>query len=621
MSFFGTISLTASFITGLLCLASFVIKKLRGLRAKAGVLSAVFILTATFSLLYLLIIGDYSVEYVFHNTDKELPLIYKISALWSGSSGSILLWAVCNSVFFLAINAIFGRRSDNFVNCTAIVITVLNLGFLIVLLFINNPFTKTISNSDGFGLSPSLQSLGMVFHPPLIMISYSCLFTAFAARLSRIIKPEEKNKKAAVCFALLGWILLTVGIVSGGIWAYVELGWGGYWSWDPIETTALITWLLLTAYIHLMYVYKADCSGNKTLFLYMSAVVFSILFGTFTARSGVLKSIHSYSSQASKLFFLILLGALIVLCVFMYIMIFKKRLNADKQNFKLRNTYKYLPVIILTVCALVLLFMTLAPIMPIDSAGISEYTYDFFFSLFGLVLLLLSSYYYSIRNITGSKKIVTTALSLAAGICIFFLRAFAQYSVLTRTILSVCCLCLTAMIISFVFLSTAVIKSKKYLAEYLIHLALIIIAFGLVGSRGMKAEAIEVIGTNDTLMLENHKLTMTALSVDDNNDVITWNVGMNYHVNDNNDINVDKSITVYLQYYKMKDIYHSRAYIHSSVGEDFFIIAENAEDDGKMLIKAVVFKWVSFLWLGICVMLLASVYLYIKALHGSSKIT
>jgi cytochrome c-type biogenesis protein CcmF len=436
-----------------------------------------------------------------------------------------------------------------------------------------------------------------------------------------MLKKEEENSKAALCFALLGWILLTAGIVSGGIWAYMELGWGGYWSWDPIETTALITWLLLTSYIHLIYIYKNKSSGNRTLFFFMSAVVFSILFGTFIARSGVLKSVHSYSSQASKLFFLLLLAVPAVICLLIYIRVFKKRINTDKRNFKLRNIYMFLPVIVLTVCALVLLLMTLAPILPFNSINITEATYNLVFSLFGLTLLLLSSVKYSFNNISFKRKSITVILSLAVGIIILLVPAFSQYSLLTRILLSVCCLCLTAMIISFVFSGTALFKSGRYVAEYIVHLALIIIAFGLVGSRGMKSEVIKVIGKNDTLILENHTLTMTAFSIDDNNDIITWTAGINYHENDNNDINDDKTINVSLQYYKMKDVYHSRANIHSSAGEDLCIIAEDTADDGRLLLKAVLFKWISFLWLGIGVMLLASVYLYIKALHGNAKTT
>jgi cytochrome c-type biogenesis protein CcmF len=131
-----------------------------------------------------------------------------------------------------------------------------------------------------------------------------------------------------VKFALLGWVLLTAGIVSGSIWAYMELGWGGYWSWDPIETTALATWLLLSAYIHLIN--RKKSSGGRVSFIFISAVVFSILFGTFIARSGVLNSIHSYSSQANKSFFLLTLVIVVIVCFLISIFVFYKRGSGSK---------------------------------------------------------------------------------------------------------------------------------------------------------------------------------------------------------------------------------------------------------------------------------------------------
>jgi cytochrome c biogenesis factor len=128
-----------------------------------------------------------------------------------------------------------------------------NSAFLAGLLFADNPFKPAAAGGEGFGLSPSLQSLGMVFHPPLVMAAYSFLFAAFAERLglaAGYAAGPDGSPRSASRTALLGWLLLTAGIAGGGIWAYTELGWGGYWSWDPIETSAMSVWLLLSAYLH-----------------------------------------------------------------------------------------------------------------------------------------------------------------------------------------------------------------------------------------------------------------------------------------------------------------------------------------------------------------------------------
>jgi cytochrome c-type biogenesis protein CcmF len=616
MGICGNITLAVSFFIGILCLILLKFKKTTKLGLKAGIISSAFIIATSFVLLYLLISSDFSVEYVFRNTDRSLPLIYKISAFWSGSAGSLLLWAACNSIVYLFIYGLFHIKKNNnqkYLKCLTATTTILNLGFLIVLIFISNPFKPVSLSSDGFGLNPSLQSSGMVYHPPLIMIAYSCIFATLASILYEIMNPDSPKIRTTRNIALIGWIILTVGIVSGGIWAYSELGWGGYWSWDPIENSALVTWLLATAYLHLFTLKKDDVISSRPLFILIFATAFSVLFGTFLARSGIISSVHAYSNQASKIFFIIILVILTVICMSIFISVFRKREKKGRAQVSLNRIKLYLPSILLILSAVIIMLMTISPLLPLQGLVITEKSYDVVFGLLGLVLLLTSTVFYTFKHTANKVKLLILPISLVFGIIILIIPAFAAYPVFTRIALAVCVFCMIAVLLNFVFNMNQLLSNGSYFTMFVIHLAIIIIAFGLIGTRGMKVETSSVMNKNDTVSIGNHVLELKSVSVDDGSRIKTWTADLSY-----NNGETDRDIETSLQYYKEKDVYHSKALIISSIKEDLYVIVENSTDDGTILLKVSLLKWVLLLWVGIGMLVAASLFLCWKRLCGNT---
>ncbi|TYQ18428.1 UNVERIFIED_CONTAM: cytochrome c-type biogenesis protein CcmF [Acetivibrio alkalicellulosi] len=604
MGILGNIALLISLISGIFSVIFLIIFKKYKIGIKLGFLSSIFIAISSIILLYLLIVGDFSIEYVFRNTDQALPLIYKISAFWSGSAGSLLLWATCISMVYIFIYLIFRIKkiqNNQYLMCLTSTTTIFNLVFLVVLIFINRPFKVVGAFSDGFGLTPSLQSIGMVFHPPLIMISYSLLFATFASNLYEILYPSSQKLSITKNIALLGWIILTAGIVSGGLWAYTELGWGGYWGWDPIENSALVTWLIVTAYLHLLFFKKNDISTNRLLFILISSTVFSIIFGTFLARSGILRSVHSYSNHGSKIFFSIILIVLIVVILSIFIMVFRKRKTLNLSTTTFKKLQLYIPIFLFIVPAIIIIIMTISPLFTSEGGAIPEKYYNLAFGIPGLLILISSTASFSLKGISTKVKVFIISFSLILGLATMFLPAFTFYSILVRISLAVCVMCLAAMFINFGLNFKNIFNNNSYLSVFVIHLSIIIIAIGIIGSKGMSIETRNVINENEIIQIGNYDLKLMSVSIDDSPEITSWISTFSIY-NDQTTKDVDAAF----RFYKKRSIYHSKAFILSSFKEDLYIIVVNVSDDGTVHTKVSLIKWINFLWIGFLLMILAS---------------
>lgn len=629
MNIIGNLALVTSLVIGALSLMLIKFNKNHDIGIKAGILSNIFIIISSMVLFYLLISGDFSVDFVFKNTERSLPLIYKISAFWSGSSGSLLLWTTCISIMYIFIYVLLHIKKYNnkeYISCLTSLSLIFNLAFLVALIFINNPFKVTGANPDGFGLNPSLQSWGMVFHPPLVMISYSLIFLAFASNLYEIFsvrsqaKLQQKSndlqasfiKSLTINITLTGWIILTAGIVSGGIWAYSELGWGGYWSWDPIENSALVTWLLVTAYLHLLSLHRKSTASHPSSFILISASVFSILFGTFLARSGILNSVHSYTSKESKVFFSLMMIVVAVVCLAIFITFIRKRDKIKTSISHLNSFIPYVTPLIMVISAIIITLMTIYPLFPHKDLKITENTYDFVFGIAGLIFLIFSTIFY-LKKTSNKLKIFIISISFIFGGITFFLPAFSIYSYFTRISMAVCVFCLISTVMYFGFNINYLFDNSICMTIFVIHVSIIIMAFGFIGTRNMKLETTRVIDPNDTITIANHDLKLISISVDDGAQKKTWTADFTY-----TDGNSQKNIKASLQYYKKKNVYHSKAFIDRSFKEDFYMIVENVLADGGLVLKVSIFKWVSFLWIGIILMTLMSIIILKNSLSKAS---
>ena len=267
------------------------------------------------ALIYAYLGSDFSVVNIVKNSHSLKPLLYKISGLWSNHEGSLLLWALIIALFG-ALVAVFGRGLPLSLQSRVLSIqAMIGVGFYLFLLTTSNPFLRVFPFPDeGRGLNPLLQDPGLAFHPPFLYLGYVGLSVSFSFAVAALIegKVDAAWARWVRPWALLAWVFLTIGIVLGSWWAYYELGWGGWWAWDPVENASFMPWLVCTALIHsAIVVEKRETLKSWTILLALTAFSFSLL-GTFIVRSGVLTSVHAFATDPERgIFILGFLGAVI----------------------------------------------------------------------------------------------------------------------------------------------------------------------------------------------------------------------------------------------------------------------------------------------------------------------
>src|SRR5437667_1409438 len=250
---------------------------------------------------------DFTLEYVAAYTSRNLPTFYLWSALYAGQKGSLLFWATVLSLFAALAQLLTSRRHRVYLPYVAAVTCLVATLFISVMLFAANPFQRlAFAPLDGSGMNPQLQNPGMVFHPPMLYLGYISITIPFAFAIGALLSKQLDTEwlTAIRKWTLVSWLFLSIGLLIGMWWAYVELGWGGYWAWDPVENAALLPWLVMTAFLHsVMIQEKRGMLKKWNLALIIGAWLLSI-FGTFITRSGVIASVHSFTQSSVGYFFL-----------------------------------------------------------------------------------------------------------------------------------------------------------------------------------------------------------------------------------------------------------------------------------------------------------------------------
>ena len=261
------------------------------------------VLIAFVILTWAFVVQDFSVEYVARNSNLLLPMEYRFSAVWSSHEGSLLLWELILCLWTFAVALFSKKLPDDFRARTLAVLGWVSAGFLMFVIFTSNPFGRLIpSAADGLDLNPLLQDPGLIIHPPMLYMGYVGFSVAFAFAVAALLGQQVNRDwvRWSRPWTHVAWAFLTLGIALGSWWAYYELGWGGWWFWDPVENASFMPWLVGTALIHSQAVTeKRGTFRNWTLILAISA--FSLcLLGTFLVRSGVLTSVHAFAADPTR---------------------------------------------------------------------------------------------------------------------------------------------------------------------------------------------------------------------------------------------------------------------------------------------------------------------------------
>ena len=294
----------------------------------------IFTILSFLILLVAYIYSDFSLVNVYENSHTNKSLLYKISGVWGNHEGSLLLW-ITILVFFSFLFLYFNKSiKKNFLLLTLAFQNMLILGFLIFLLTNSNPFSEIFPvPSEGMGLNPILQDPALAIHPPLLYLGFVGSSIYFSAALGSLISNFNgiNFAKTIKNWVLLSWFFQTIGILVGSIWAYYELGWGGYWFWDPVENSSLMPWFLMTALIHSILILERK-NGIYTWVIILSILTFTMsVTGTFLVRSGILNSVHTFANDPSRgLYILIFLSLMVLSSLY----IFYKYTPKEKNDFK-----------------------------------------------------------------------------------------------------------------------------------------------------------------------------------------------------------------------------------------------------------------------------------------------
>jgi len=328
---------------------------------------ALFLTIAFGALTYSFLVDDFSVRYVASNSNTLLPTAYKVSAVWGAHEGSLLLWAFFLGIWGAAIALLSKKLTQEVVARVLSVMGMINIGFVSFMLFTSNPFERLFrAPAEGRDLNPLLQDIGLALHPPTLYLGYVGFSVAFGFAIAALIggRLDASWARWSRPWTTAAWVWLTLGITIGSWWAYYELGWGGWWFWDPVENASFMPWIAGTALMHSLAVTEKR-GAFRSWTLMLAILAFSLcLLGTFLVRSGVLTSVHAFASDPARgmfilVFLLVVIGGSLALYAWRAPTIFSGgRFDlVSRESFLLGNN------LLLTVFCFLVLFGTLAPLI------------------------------------------------------------------------------------------------------------------------------------------------------------------------------------------------------------------------------------------------------------------
>ena len=299
-----------------------------------------FLISSFLIYVWLAITDNFSVQYIANHSNTALPTFYKISSIWSAHEGSMFLWIVFLSLWGFIFNVTV--KNEEILKAKSIgIISFVIVGFLLFLLATSNPFTTIlpIAPLNGADINPVLQDPALAIHPPTLYLGYVGFVIPFACAISFLLEGKSSIKWEALArkWSIAAWVFLTVGITLGSWWAYYELGWGGYWFWDPVENVALMPWLAATAFVHSLSV-STKSSQLRVWTILLSILVFSLsLFGAFIVRSGIIDSVHSFANDPERgLYLLVFIGIIIFISTSLFVL----RISSIKSKLAIKKFSK-----------------------------------------------------------------------------------------------------------------------------------------------------------------------------------------------------------------------------------------------------------------------------------------
>jgi len=567
-------------------------------------------LISFFSLMYSYVTSDFTVVNVFQNSHTTKPLLYKICGVWGNHEGSMLLWILVLTFFNYFIFKLYNKKNSIFISKTLETQAFITTGFILFTILTSNPFERMIpTQANGLGFNPILQDPALAIHPPLLYVGY----VGFSAAFSMSIATLSNNEKIPWYnymkpFVVAAWTFLSVGIALGSVWAYYELGWGGWWFWDPVENASFMPWLLGTALLHsLIIVEKRKSLQTWVLLLSILAFLLSVV-GTFLVRSGILTSVHTFALDPSRgiyiLVFIALLGG------YSLILFGKKSKEYFDNNyltlFSKEGSILVNNIFMVIVCSTVFLG-TIYPLLVEAFTNNKISVGEPYYNSTVIPIMIPAILVMGIGPMLGwgkqdktkiFKKMIPSIL-LTAIMTIFIFLIYQSYSVIG----------IAGIMLAFWIISNNLLilikKNKNYsIGMAIAHLGIGLLILGITGSSVWQEEKITRMKINDETKIEKYNIVFEKI------DEIE---GPNYIALQGNFLVYDKAkkfITTLKpenRYYSITDNFTTEASIHTNLFRDLYIVLGAGDLGDGWIVRIYYNPLVIWIWIGALVVFLGGI--------------
>ena len=554
---------------------------------------------------------DYSLDYVSKNSNSSLPLIYKISAAWAGHEGSMLLWCVVSS-FWMFLASVYSSYLHKRLRVNFLAIMgILNLGFLLFVVATSNPFDRNMTIPlDGNDLNPLLQDFGLIVHPPMLYMGYVGLSVVFSFAVACCFEDDFKKEWAQWIrpWVLASWAFLTLGIALGSWWAYYELGWGGWWFWDPVENASFMPWLMATALLHSV-IATSEKGIFKSWTILLSIFTFSLsLLGTFLVRSGILISVHSFANDPSRgVFILFMLIALIGGGLLSYALNSKKFVDDSDVRLISKEGFFLLNNILLVTATFTILLGTMYPLF-LDILGLEKISvgvpyYNAVFVPLMIPLILLVGYVPILLSRTSIDS------QLVQLFIIFVISIFLSFIFSVQSILFFVGIFSTVWIIANILFdfyrsSDNSVKIRRRVGMYFAHfgLAIFIIGASVSESNKIEKEFTLEIGETKKVGVFDYRFENLKEFKSTNYDAVIASIIVSKGDRFITEINPEKRL------YHSSDSPMTEAGINGRLDRDLYVSLGNMVSDNKWSMRIYDKPLIRLIWIGTIFMILGAIF-------------
>jgi len=584
------------------------------------------VVVASIALWKAFMVDDFSLEYVWAYSNRDLDVFYKVSSFWGGQKGSLLFWTLLLTSYMVVVYFQNRKRNAKLVPYALVVMLTITLFFLVLLNFSTNPFERIpLPPEDGRGLNPLLQNYWMVIHPPTLYLGYVGFTVPFAFALAALITKNLDDSWIRLTrkWTLISWFFLCMGNLFGAHWAYLELGWGGYWAWDPVENAAFMPLIIATAYLHsVMIQEKKDMMKVWNMSLILLTFVMTI-FGTFITRSGLIQSVHTFDEATLGYYFLAFLGVIIVICVSLIasrLPLLRSKNELD--SFLSRESSFLFNNLVLLGIAFATFWGTIFPIVSEAVRGIKITVGPPFYNQvnvpIGLVLLALIGIGPVIawRRATWAHlrknffKPVLIALVFGVGLWIWALPSN-RAEVYSFIAFVLCVFVMSTIIIEFLkgtlarshlheetplqALGSLVWRSKSRYGGYIVHVGVVFIFAGIAGSQAYGTHIEQHVKVGESLQIRDYTLKYERLGFIQENPTKTRAVAQLGVYQNGRRVWTGQPEK---EFYKGQNQPVSEVDVRSTWKEDLYIILADFKEDDSATLKIYLNPMVSWIWMG-----------------------